>query len=89
MTEFGAKVVEIFPKKNINTNVALTLEQEKQLIHTLEEFSDRFSWEFTHMRGIHPNTCIHHIYIEGATKPVRQPQRRINPSLREIAIYEL
>ena len=41
------------------------------------------------MRGIHPNTCIRNIYIEGNVKPVRQPQRRMNPVLREIVKNEL
>lgn len=41
------------------------------------------------MMGIHPDTCIHHIYIEGNAKPVRQPQRRMNPALRDIVKDEL
>ena len=36
------------------------------------------------MKGIGPNTCIHHIYIEENAKPIHQPQRRMNPNLREI-----
>ena len=41
------------------------------------------------MRGIHPDTCIHHIFIEENARPVRQPQRRMNPALREIVKDEL
>jgi hypothetical protein len=41
------------------------------------------------MKGIHPDTCIHHIYIQKYATPVRQPQRRMNPSLREIVKVEL
>ena len=36
------------------------------------------------MKGISPKTCIHHIYIEENCKPIRKPQRRMNPNLREI-----
>eukprot|EP00253_Pinus_taeda_P005907 PITA_05907 len=41
------------------------------------------------MKGIDPKTCIHHIYIEENSRPIRQPQRRMNPNLREILKEEL
>ena len=36
------------------------------------------------MKGVHPSVCTHHIYIKEDCKPVRQPQRRINPALKHI-----
>eukprot|EP00253_Pinus_taeda_P005550 PITA_05550 len=41
------------------------------------------------MQGIHPSTCIHHIYTDDKLKPVRQPQRRMNPMMKEIVKEEL
>lgn len=41
------------------------------------------------MHGIHPKTCIHHIYIDETIKLVRQPQRRMNPIMKEIVKEEL
>ena len=41
------------------------------------------------MQGIHPSTCIHHIYTDDKLKPVRQPQRRMNPTMKEIVKEEL
>ena len=41
------------------------------------------------MQGIHPNTCIHHIYTDDKLKPVIQPQRRMNPMMKEIVKEEL
>jgi hypothetical protein len=32
------------------------------------------------MRGVHPDICIHHIYIQPDITPIRQPQRRMNPN---------
>lgn len=89
ITEWGSKVVESFPEKPLNINSSLILEQEKQLIQALQKFLDTFSWEYTDTRGIHLDTCIHHIYIEENARPVRQPQRRMNPTLREIMKDEL
>lgn len=41
------------------------------------------------MQGIHPKTCIHHIYTDNHIKPVRQPQRRMNHMMKEIVKEEL
>lgn len=41
------------------------------------------------MKGLDPTLCTHRIYIREDCKPVRQPQRRINPALREIVKEEL
>jgi hypothetical protein len=41
------------------------------------------------MKGIHPDTCIHHIYTQGEVTPVRQPRRRMNPTLKDIVKEEM
>ena len=41
------------------------------------------------MRGIHPDTCIPHIYTQYNIWLVRQPQRRMNPALKDIVKDEL
>ena len=48
-----------------------------------------FCLDYIDMQGIHPNTCIHHIYIDDQIKPVRRPQRRMNPMMKEIMKEEL
>lgn len=41
------------------------------------------------MKGVHPSVCTHNIYIKEGYKPVREPYRRMNPSLKEITKEEL
>ena len=41
------------------------------------------------MKGIHPDTYIHHIYMDPSMSPIRQPQRRMNPALKDIVKEEL
>lgn len=41
------------------------------------------------MKGIDPQLCMHHIYIEKYARPVHQPQRRLNPHLKYIVKAEL
>eukprot|EP00253_Pinus_taeda_P028921 PITA_28921 len=41
------------------------------------------------MDRIHPETCTHQIYTDSNIKPVRKPQRRMNPMLQDIVREEL
>ena len=41
------------------------------------------------MCGIHPHTCIHHIYTQENARSIRQPQRRMNLVLNDIVKDEL
>jgi len=55
----------------------------------LYENKEAFAWNYTDMKGISPELCTHHIYIKEGARPVCQPQRRMNPNLREIVKEEL
>jgi len=50
---------------------------------------EAFAWSYKEMKGIHPLVCTHHIYIKEDCKPVRQPQRRMNPALKDIVKEEV
>ena len=39
--------------------------------------------------GISPSFCMHRILLEEDDKPVRQPQRRLNPQLMEVVKKEV
>jgi hypothetical protein len=56
---------------------------------SLKEKSGAFSWEYTDMKGIHPDTFIPHIYTLEEVTPVRQPQRRMNMTLKHIVKDEM
>lgn len=43
-----------------------------------------FAWEYKHMCGNHPDTCIHHIYNQENVRLIRQAQCRINLVLKDI-----
>ena len=84
-----SKIIEIEPGKTLNINANLTPEQETKLIHILTKHKNAFAWDYPDMKGIDPQLCTHHIYIENDAKPVRQPQRRLNPHLKEVVKAEL
>ena len=55
----------------------------------LRNHLDAFAWSYKEMKGVHPSVCTHHIYNKEDYKPVRQPQRRMNPTLKDIVEEEL
>ncbi|KAL6348258.1 hypothetical protein AAG906_005552 [Vitis piasezkii] len=46
-------------------------------------------WQISDLKGINPLVCTHHIYMEEEAKPVRQPQRRLNPHMQEVVRAEV
>jgi len=89
MEDFCSSTIEIFPGRTLNINKNLEKLQQEELTNILQKHSAAFAWEYTDMKGIDPKTCIHHIYIEESSRPIRQPQRRMNPNIREIVKEEL
>jgi hypothetical protein len=47
---------DISPGKCLHINSGLDADQHKQLADILNEQSREFSWEYTDMKGIHPDT---------------------------------
>ena len=41
------------------------------------------------MKGIHPDTWIHHIYMHASIPHIRKPERRMNLALKDIVKEEL
>ena len=80
---------EVGPEKFLHINVGLSENQQAQLLKVLKKQARAFAWEYTDMKGTHPNTYIHHIYMDPNISPVRKPQRRMNPALKDIIKEEL
>jgi hypothetical protein len=81
--------VELSPGRCLYINSELSPNQQEQLTNLLKERSGDFAWEYTDMKGVHPDTYIHHIYIQLGITPVRQPQRCMNPILKYFVKEEL
>jgi hypothetical protein len=83
-TIHNSKPVEIAPGRSLNIKANLDEQQQQQLIQVLSKYQQAFAWEYSDMKGIDPQLFTHHIYVEKDTRPIRQPQRRLNPHLRNI-----
>ena len=64
-------------------------EQEEKLIPVLKAHKDAIDWTIADIKDISPTTCIHKILLEEGAKPVRQPQRRLNPPMMEVVKTEI
>lgn len=87
--ELETALVEISPGKSLHISSNLDSSQQEQLVTLLRGHLDAFAWSYEDMKGIPLETCTHHIYIQEGARPVRQPRRRMNPTLRDIVKEEL
>ncbi|RVW48733.1 Retrovirus-related Pol polyprotein from transposon 297 [Vitis vinifera] len=67
----------------------LTSDQEDSLLGVLRKCKKAIGWQISDLKGISPLVCTHHIYMEEDAKPVRQPQRRLNPHMQEVVRGEV
>ena len=48
-----------------------------------------FTWKISDIKGISPSFCTHKILMEEEYKLVVQPQRRLNPNMKEVVKKEV
>jgi hypothetical protein len=71
----------------INSNLAL--EEVNKLIQVLKYNQGPKGWTLTDLKGISPSYCMHKIHMEQDYKPVAQPKRRLNPTMKEVVKKEV
>lgn len=81
--------IKIYDERILYIGNDLSVEQKHQVLHKVQKQLKSFSWDYVDMKGIHPYTSIHHIYTNDEIKHVRQPQRRMNPTLKDIVKDEM
>ena len=67
----------------------LSYQQETSLLEVLRKCKEAIGWFISDLKGISPLVCTHHIYLEENAKPIRQPQRRLNPHMQEVVRNEV
>ena len=77
---------ETFP---VIISSCLDLTQENQLLEILKTHRTALGWTIADIKGISPLICTHRIHLEEDVKPSRQPQRRLNPIMKEVVKKEV
>ncbi|XP_072081048.1 uncharacterized protein [Arachis hypogaea] len=62
----------------------LNPQQEEKLLCVLRKNKRAIGWSLADLVGIIPQVCEHRIFLEEEARPVRQPQRRLNPTILEV-----
>jgi len=67
----------------------LDKDQEGKLLDVLNEYKEALGWTITDIKGISPYVVIHQSHLEENAKTSREPQRRLNPVLKEVEVMKL
>ncbi|RVW30036.1 Retrovirus-related Pol polyprotein from transposon 17.6 [Vitis vinifera] len=67
----------------------LTSDQEDSILGVLRKCKKVIGGQISDLKGISPLVCTHHIYMEEDAKPMRRPQRRLNPHMQEVVRGEV
>ncbi|XP_072078016.1 uncharacterized protein [Arachis hypogaea] len=62
----------------------LSSQEEEKLLEVLREHKKAIGWSLADIVGIDPRTSMHHIFLQEGARTVRQPQRRINPTILDV-----
>ncbi|XP_016164942.1 uncharacterized protein LOC107607508 [Arachis ipaensis] len=67
----------------------LSNQEEQQLLEVIRKYKKAIGWSLSDIVGISPQVCLHRIFLEEGTKPVRQLQRRLNPTILDVVKKEV
>ena len=72
---------ETFP---VIISSSLESDQENKILKILRTHKTARGWTIVDIKGINPLIFTHRIHLEEDGKPSRQPQRRLNPIMKEV-----
>ncbi|RDX91427.1 hypothetical protein CR513_26601, partial [Mucuna pruriens] len=64
-------------------------EQEDKLLEVLRQHKKAIGWKLSDLPSINPSICMHRILMEEDIKPIRQQQRRLNPTILDVVKKEV
>ncbi|RDX94156.1 Retrovirus-related Pol polyprotein, partial [Mucuna pruriens] len=67
----------------------LRQEQEDKLLEVLRQHKKAIGWKLSDLPSINPSICMHKILMEEKIKPIRQQQRRLNPTILDVVKKEV
>jgi len=63
--------------------------EEEKLIEVLKHNKEAIGCKLSDLKGMSPSYCMHKVLMEHNFKPVAQPQRRLNPTMKEVVRKEV
>ena len=68
---------------------SLTPKEGEKLLRVLREHRTALGWTIFDIISINPSICMHKILMEELYKPSIEPQRRLNPAIKEVVRAEI
>ncbi|GKE84999.1 putative nucleotidyltransferase, ribonuclease H, partial [Tanacetum coccineum] len=68
---------------------ALSAHEKTKLLEVLKNHKGAIAWSIADIKGIDSSFCTHKILMEDEFKPTIQPQRRVNPNIKEVVKKEV
>nr|GFB44859.1 putative reverse transcriptase domain-containing protein [Tanacetum cinerariifolium] len=62
----------------------LSIVEKARLLKVLKHHKGAIAWSIADIKGINSSFCTHKILMEDEFKPTVQPQRRVNPNIKEV-----
>ncbi|WVZ12841.1 hypothetical protein V8G54_017371 [Vigna mungo] len=75
--------------KHVIISTSLSSKEEGKLVEVLKANKGAIGWSIADLKGISPTYCKHIILMEEDYRPVAQPQRRLNPVMKEVVRKEV
>ncbi|GJT09187.1 reverse transcriptase domain-containing protein [Tanacetum coccineum] len=67
---------------------ALSATEKTRLLEVLRNHKGVITWSIVDIKGIDSSFCTHKILMEDEFKPSVQPQRRVNPNIKEVVVLK-
>ncbi|RDX62696.1 putative mitochondrial protein, partial [Mucuna pruriens] len=67
----------------------LNQEQEENLLSVLRKHKNAIGWTLADLPRINPSICMHKILLEEEAQPIRQQQRKLNPTILDVVKKEV
>ena len=68
---------------------SLSATEKEQLLEVLRNHKGAIAWSIADIKGIDSSFCTHKILMEDEFKPSVQPQRQVNPNIKEVVKKEV
>jgi len=70
-------------------NNGLSDKQVNQLLNELRKYRRAIGYSLADIKGISPSLCTHRIHLENESYTIDEPQRRLNPNLKDVVKKEI
>ncbi|KAK8924217.1 hypothetical protein KSP39_PZI019125 [Platanthera zijinensis] len=81
--------LEAESKLPVIISAELNDKKTSELIEVLKQHRHALAWQISDIQGLNPSFCTHKIFLEDNPRKSIQPQRRLNPNMKDVVKAEV